>query len=562
MPSKTKTFNDLFGYLANKQVNVKRTAKNERWIVGSDTVANWTDTYEIIMPARASVEHNLLMAGKFAHPVITYFARVKNALADKHAHAYDVKQTMGKPVPVNTRYSNVISGALSAFEYARGAKVASQHYLNDGILQASLKALAKEYKEKTDLSYPEDSYRHDGLASFQMDLVARLLGSKPIAKSSVDLSSVTPLSDEDCEDENLRSTFTRFVYELERLIDEGEEPKKEPKRKGGDRRTDTGPVDRDRKGEPQEVDPDPDVEPDKKDGSNGGTRVSNKGYKSIEDAIERDVRQAAREFEQLKDKPPAEVVEEVDHEADQYQLDKILEEFSRLPLKVRKQRSWVPAYDMDGIVPPEFNEGSAFKTTGYVTPDAWRMSLGKTNVFDSNVDDEYPEIVVLADCSSSTRDPITKNPFGFNVIAEAIWSLSAQLLQLSPNCKSYGYSGRRYGVDIIEGQTSGKIPADIKWVAQGGTPTSAAMNWAIQTLDPEATVVVITDGHPDPSSAAFARHLRNQGNKIVTVLVTPDKRGRTQNLLRRFGSDMACVFNPTDPESIKAVSHLFAQLDA
>lgn len=559
MPFKTKTFNDLFGYLANKHVNVKRTAKNERWIVGSDTVANWTDTYEIIMPARASVEHNLLMAGKFAHPVLAYFRRVQNALVEKHASVYDMKQVMGQPVPVNTRYSNVISGALSAFEYARGAKVASQHYLNDGILQASLKTLAKEYAEKTDLSYAEDSYKPDGLASFQMDLIAKLLGVKPIANSSVDLSSVTQLSDEDCEDENLQPTFTRFVYELEGLLELGEtkEPKKEPKRKGGNRRTDTGPVDKDRKGEPQEVD----VEPDKQDGNDDGTGVSNKGDKSIEDAIERDVRQAAREFEQLKDKPPAEVVEEVDQENDQYQLNKVLEEAELLPLRVIKQRSWIPAYDMEGVVPPEFNEGAAFKTTGYVTPDAWRMSLGKTNVFDSNIDDEYPEIVVLVDCSSSTRDPLTKNPFGFNVIAEAIWSLSAQLLQLSPNCKSYGYRGSNHGVHIIEGQPSGKIPTDIKWVAQGGTPTSATMNWATQTLDPEATVVVITDGHPDPSSAAFARHLRNQGNKIVTVLVTP-KEGRMQSLLKRFGSDMACVFNPTDPESIKAVSHLFSQLDA
>lgn len=558
--SKTKTFNNLFGYLANKQVSVKRTSKQDRY-AGSDTIQNWTNTYEVTLPARASFEHNLLMAGKFAHPVLQHFTHVSKVFVNRYGWTYDEKRQVGdEAVPVNSSFNSVLFGALSAFEYARAAKVASRHYLNNQIFEASLKSLASEYKEnsnKQDLNQAiTRGYKPDGLASFQIDLAAKLLGSKPVANSNVDLSFVTQLSDEDCADENLLPTFTRFVSELSKLFEAGlsKTPKQPKQEEGGDKKADTtlDPVNQDESKSPTPSD------------TNDDEVKSKPADNELQSAIRRDVLRSEIEFDQSKAKAkPAEVLEEIDEYSESSHLEAVFEDIKHKTVRRLFSSSWVPAYDVSGIIPPEFNEGSAFKTTGYVTPDAWRMSLGKTNVFNSNVDEGEPEIVVLADCSSSTRDSLKKNPFGFSNVAEAVWSLSAQLLKLSPNAKSYGYRGGSWGVFVTEGQPSGMIPSVSKNLASGGTPTSVAMSWATETLNPEATIVVITDGYPDPSSAAYSRYLRNQGNKIVTVLITdkPDQRNM-QYLLKRFGSDMACVFNPSEPESIDAVSHLFAQLDA
>jgi len=556
----TKTFNNLFNYLANKQVSVKRTNKQERY-VGSDTIQRWTNTYEVTLPARASFEHNLLMAGKFAHPVLQNFTHVSKVFINRYGWTYDEKRLISdENVPINSSFNSVLFGALSAFEYARAAKVASRHYLNNQIFEASLKSLVSEYKEysnKQDLSQVIASgYKPDGLASFQIDLAAKLLGSKPVANSNVDLSFVTQLSDEDCADENLLPTFTRFVHELSKLFEAGlsKTPKQPKQEEGGDKKTDTtsDPVNKDESKSPTPSD------------TKADEVKSEPTDNELQSAIRRDVGRSEIEFDQSKTKAkPAEVSEEIDEYSESQHLEQVFENIKRKTVNRLIESSWVPAYDVSGIIPPEFNEGSAFKTTGYVTPDAWRMSLGKTNVFNSNVDEGEPEIVVLADCSSSTRDSLKKNPFGFSNVAEAVWSLSAQLLKLSPNAKSYGYRGGSWGVFVTEGQPSGMIPSSSKNLASGGTPTSEAMSWATETLNPEATIVVITDGYPDLSSAAYSRYLRNQGNKIVTVLVTdkPDQSGM-QYLLKRFGSDMACVFNPSEPESIAAVSHLFAQLDA
>lgn len=561
--SKTKTFNNLFGYLANKQVSVKRTNKQERY-GGSDTIQRWTNTYEVTLPARASFEHNLLMAGKFAHPVLQNFAHVGKVFTNRYGWTYDEKRLAGdETLPVNSTFNSVLYGALSAFEYARAAKVASRHYLNNQIFEASLKSLVSEYKEyssKQDLNQViTNSYKPDGLASFQIDLAAKLLGSKPVANSNADLSFVTQLSDEDCADENLLPTFTRFVKELSKFFEAGlsKTPKQPKQEEGGNQKTDTTP--------------DPVKQPVKQDESKSPTPSDTKADEvkskptdnELQTAILRDVGRSEFEFDQSKAKAkPAEVTEEIDEYSESRHLELVFDQIRDKTVRRLRESSWVPAYDVSGIIPPEFNEGSAFKTTGYVTPDAWRMSLGKTNVFNSNIDEGEPEIVVLVDCSSSTRDSLKKNPFGFSNVAEAVWSLSAQLLKLSPNAKSYGYRGGSWGVFVTEGQPSGMIPPFSKDLASGGTPTSVAMSWATQTLNPEATIVVITDGYPDPSSAAYSRHLRNQGNKIVTVLVTDQLDYRMQNLLKRFGSDMACLFDPSEPESIAAVSHLFAQLDA
>jgi hypothetical protein len=563
--SKTKTFNNLFGYLANKQVSVKRTNKQERYL-GSDTIQNWTNTYEVTLPARASFEHNLLMAGKFAHPVLQNFTHVGKVFTNRYGWTYDEKRMNDdETVPVNSSFASVLYGALSAFEYARAAKVASRHYLNNQIFEASLKSLVSEYKEYSNKQgLTASSYKPDGLASFQIDLAAKLLGSKPVANSNVDLSFVTQLSDKDCADENLLPTFTRFVSELSKLFKAGlsKTPKQPKQEKGGNQKQEEG--------DNQKTDTT--LDPVNQDGSKSPTPSDTKADEvkskpidnELQSAIRRDVIRSEVEFEHSKAKAkPAEVTEEIDEYSESRHLERVFEDIKHKNVNRLRESSWVPAYDVSGIIPPEFNEGSAFKTTGYVTPDAWKMSLGKTNVFNSNVDEGEPEIVVLVDCSSSTRESLKKNPFGFSNIAEAVWSLSAQLLKLSPNAKSYGYRGSSWGVFLTEGQPSGMIPPFSKDLASGGTPTSIAMSWATETLNPEATIVVITDGYPDLSSAAYSRHLRNQGNKIVTVLVTDrSDQSTVQYSLKKFGSDMACLFDPSEPESIAAVSHLFAQLDA
>ncbi len=556
----TKTFNDLFGMLASQKVTVKRTNKEEvdyRKRSNYMVVNRWTDPFDIRLRGRATFEENLLVAGKLAHPQIREWREVVRAVSSLILDGVELTK-LG--IDVNDiRFA--IEGSMGSFEFARGSMVASKHYMNDDILNVSYDALKKEVQ-----SSPPGG--EQWIKSIQPNIVARLLG-KPelIPNTGVDLSAIKPLSDEDIKDENLSKTFKKFAYAIAQALgDKIEKPTGcetepvEPKNDNDIPYRSTELVDQEGESEDPEDPEDDDLEgePDSEPNTEGSSTNKTPLEEQLDQAIEDAVRWAENEFEEqaADSNDSLQLTEDnvSEHELDS--LARMLENTPRIDEHVVKY--WNPAPDLGSLSPPEDVGDANRKSSGLLTPDAWKVMLGNNRIFESTEDGEPQKLLVLADVSGSTRDRVSKNKWGFTNVEQVIWSLSSQLLTASPNSESYGFCSNFGSYLMLKlGQTAGQTPAET--LSRGGTPTVHALQWAVERANEESVITLITDGFAEPGSALYVRQLKDQGHRVATVVVTCKDNPPAINL-RDYGSDLACIFDVADDNSAKALQDLFTNL--
>lgn len=568
----TKTFNDLFGMLANQKVTVKRTNKDDidyRRRTNYTVVNRWTDPFDIRLRGRATFEENLLVAGKLAHPQIREWGRVVSGVTRLVLDGITQTQKIEQNIDAND-IKFAIEGSMGSFEFARGSMVASKHYMNDGILNVSYNALKKEVQDT-----PPNS--EQWIKSIQPNIVAKLLGKPELMPNTgVDLSAIKPLSDEDIKDENLSKTFKKFAYAIaQALKDKIEKPtgcETEPVEPENDNDTpyrSTEIVDEEGKEESkggdleseelEEQDPESNSEPDSEDSPSSNTRKTEL-EEQLDQAIEEAVQIAEDSFEEQIAEPNdgLQLTEDEvsEHEADS--LARMLEQNTTVHEDVLGEKYWEAAPDLGSLSPPEDIGDITRKSSGLVTPDAWKVMLGSNKIFESTEDGDPQKLLVLADISGSTRDRVGRNKWGFDTVEQVIWGLSSQLLTASPNSESYGFSSN-WGADmnLKLGQTAGKIPYGV--VSRGGTPTVYALRWAVERANEEAVITLITDGFAEPGSALYVRQLKDQGHRIATVVVTCKDSPPSINL-RDYGGDLACIFDVTDDNSAKALQDLFTNL--
>ena len=583
-----QTFNNLFGMLANQEVNVKRSNKAEGDRNNYQVINKWNDPYSITLRGRATFEENLLVAGKLAHPQLRDTSEVISASLKA---LVDKRSASGKEKLTDVGHYNLhdaLVSSIGSFEFARGAMVSAQHYSNKAIQDVSFNALVKEVSDPKTAA----PYYSAWIKTVQPNLVARLLG-KPatLAESYVDVSGITPLSLEDIKDENLRATFGRFVLELVDLLDsidhqapvtppETEFTPDEDEDEQGDEVTScTNPEsfsdeDEDEaedgdeqggQGEEDEEDEEDEAEGQFDGGSKAGDNKPEDAddlKDSIDKAIDRAVQKAEDELAK------SQVEETGINLGATKEADELEESALRMALQdhafVNKEQAYLhEAPDMSDIAPPEDIGDLNRKSSGLLTSDAWKISLGNTKVFESSDEGEPQNLLILADCSGSTTDKVLSNKYDLGTVSQVIWALAGQLLKVTPNSKSYGFTGGYGGeMTIVEGQTAGMMP---NRRGSGGTPTIQALRWATEQANEESVICLITDDGAERGSGLYVRQLADQGHRIATILV-PSPRyatrylGNPQARLAEYGSDMACIYDVSSEASNKALQDMFANL--
>lgn len=587
-----QAFNNLFGMMANQDVTIKRSNKLEGDSNNFQVINKWNDPYNIVLRGRATFEENLLVAGKLAHPQLRRYNEVINAANSA------IRSKPNLPEHVRgTSFVDAIRSSIGSFEFARGAMVSAEHYSNDAIKDVSFKALVKE------VNNPEtsESYGTDWIKAMQANLVARLLGQPAsLVEGSVNVSGVTPLSSEDVEDENLRETFGRFVRELVEVLAaqdyrspvepedtefegrtdkpkttvEVEEPE-EPSEKPEDPESDSSDESESSDDEPEEDEEDEGDEDGKvegagsktaESGSEGGKDpISSEAQDWIDEAVDKAVSDAEETLAESKPEEDSGLdlsSNKVPSEYEEEKLETTLARGANIHKIPASSVAWYQAPDMSDLAPPEDVGELNRKSSGLLTSDAWKISLGNTKVFEASDEGEPQNLLVLADISGSTSDKVKKNKYGLRTVSEVIWALSAQLLRVTPNSKSYGFASyyRNTDVQILEGQQAGMVPAR---AGSGGTPTIQALRWAVEQANQESVICLITDDEAEAGSGLYVRQLADQGHRIATVLVPSPKYFSYHNVqakLANYGSDMACIYEVTNEASNKALQDMFSNL--
>ena len=203
---KVADYNSLFHMVSsNEELSVKRSNKN----ADNSPINTWQNARSVQLRGGASREENLLVSGRLAHPAPIVDSRsVVQAIRTGSRAILDVD-------------SHLLQQLLAAAEYARGARVSDSHYSNPDISQS-----ATEIVQSTKPEYIRTSEK------VAENVALRLLNApikwEGIEGDRFDTTGVTPITDVETLDGNVKSFYERFLVQVMPIVVIDKEEIKEP----------------------------------------------------------------------------------------------------------------------------------------------------------------------------------------------------------------------------------------------------------------------------------------------------------------------------------------------
>ena len=613
-------FNSLFNMVSTEgNIQVTRSNKDH-----GSVIEKWENARQVFLRGGATKEENFLVSGRLAHPSPLVRANdIYNAMYNIMRGRDDIRQYLeslevnkAKPYESSVNPSH-IQDALGAIEYARGAKVASNHYSNSGIEKVAVDQLSDEQLVAAGNQYRQIDFENEAIRNVAL----RLLGQPALyteAEQKYPTSHIAEISEAETKDENIQGFYSRVLRETAHILglsdkpeedsghrgrqgepcDDGEEQVSEPTSNQGNE-PDEEPEDESEDESEDEQESEGDKPEDESEDEDEGEDDSEDEGGESEDEGQPDDKDGEGEDEQdAPDKSPVdEILDELldklkdatpdvgvgdeepqdltpadveDHsERVQDEVERIFD--GKYTINEDQRVTWIDnPYNLDDLAAPEDDGSSSRSFRGIPTHETWQLNQGKVNVFNSQMESDPSKLLVLVDCSGSTNDrwQVGKdNPRGFRSTQQVMWTLAGTLLKASPNSVAYGFCGGRNNVEIYSGLKSGQYPRG-GWygydgnVGGGGTPTSEALHWASLKSGGSCDVIVlITDGSPGISAPTMVRRLAD-GGATIAVIVVPNaySYGRGSRTARNFGSEISGVYDPRSPESEGAIQELMANL--
>ena len=455
---------------------------------------------------RSKKEDNLLVAGRMKYPAYSLDYR---SIADRLTNAViDIRKGS---VPKDGEWMinpYEVGDFINAVEYARSASLSSSHYDNRKIEDAAVEQLQK-------------STHHEGADELaELVLTGKVTNPSmygPLARDSYTARAAARmggLTDREKQPDGAKALFTRSLMELlkAKLEDVIQSPDITQPPPPPTDKPPTGDLYKNPNGcinlgipetpkQPEKMEdlvPEPDPEKEGTPDDGGQSQL-----KDIDKLVDSAIDEGNKKHEAKQESEEINVQPEAKADPERFESARRVED------QVHVRQIWgvqVPAEPM-GISIPDSDDGAAERgKIGTPTSDLWKASFGDMRVFDSTGQTAPRTLTILVDCSGSTIGRKWQNGRPFQALG---WSIAAQLLKLSPQSESFGFSTRN-GMTLYSGQKPGLIPDGVQ--GGGGTPTASALVWAYERAHGNDTsVVLITDDDPDYHAAPVAAELRNRG---------------------------------------------------